>query len=639
MPGAPTRSHFLLSLIVILISLPLFATASPNPSDGKQQVGFELQLIPSDIRVGERGRLVIKVHLQPTWHVYSVIRSEDPDAPPPTQLVVKDEQFQKDGPVYETAPVSEFIPVLGMKIEYHNKQAYLYQNLQLKNGSEVGNGTLAATLTYQLCTDTICLPPETRALTVPYRVSPGEPRDAYLHADRTINPLPHKKGNDQLRDLQGKGFWPFIGLAALMGLVSLLTPCVFPMIPITVTFFSKQAEGRQSRVIKLAGLFALGIIFTYTVIGLVLSGLFGAGSAMLLATNPLVNLIIAIVFIVFALSLMGLYNISLPAGLESYFDSKARTLGGVSGVLLMGFTFTLTAFTCTVQFVGTMLIAAAQGEWIWPLLGMLVFSTVFSFPFFLLAVAPSLIKQIQGRSGAWLGRSKVVLGILELMASVKFLSNADLVWQLGILSRNSAIVIWIILLAGIVIYLTWTGIRPTLNRSPTQWIVVGIFIFLTAIVSRGWNDHSLGSLIDAVLPPTSGLHQQRAEMAPAEEIEKMVWLDSYSDALDIARKKNKPVFLEFTGYTCVNCRWMEQNVLARKDIHEKLKTDFIRVRLFTDGGENARENLNLQIDRFQTVALPFYAIITPDQTILRKQSGITLEPSDFLEFLNQKNQN
>ncbi len=639
MSGTSIWVRFLFGLAIIFISTPLFAAESQNQFDAKQQVSFAPQLNPSEIRAGEKVRLVIKVHLQPTWHIYSVIRSNDPDAPPPTRLEIKDDQMQKDGPVYETAPVSEFIQVLGMKIEYHNDQAFLYQNFQLKNGTIPAKHILTANLTYQLCTDTICLPPETTSLAVPYSVSPGEPKPAYLHADRTINPLPPKKTGNQLQDLQGKGFWAFIALAALMGLVSLLTPCVFPMIPITVTFFSKQAEGKQSRVIKLAGLFALGIIFTYTVIGLLLSGLFGAGSAMLLATNPFVNLAIAIVFIIFALSLMGLFNISLPAGLESYFDSKARTLGGVSGVLLMGFTFTLTAFTCTVQFVGAMLIAAAQGEWIWPLLGMLVFSTVFSFPFFLLAITPSLVKQIQGRSGEWLGRSKVVLGILELMASVKFLSNADLVWQMEVLSRNSAIIIWTVLLASIVAYLAWTGIRPILNRSFAQWTMVGLFLILTVAVSRGWNDRSLGSLIDAVLPPTSGLHQQTAEMASAEEIEQMVWLDSYSEALLIAKTENKPVILEFTGYTCINCRWMEQNVLARKKIHEKLKNGFIRARLFTDGGENARKNLNLQIDRFQTVALPFYAIITPDDTILKKQSGITLNPTDFLQFLNLKAEN
>ncbi|MFH2129473.1 MAG: cytochrome c biogenesis protein CcdA [bacterium] len=588
---------------------------------------------PPDVRSAEKVRLVVESRLKPGWHIYSVIRSEDPDAPPPTRLDVHTGLLTEDGPVYETPPESEFIPVLGMKIDYHSELAFFYQNLQVVRGAAPASRSLAADLTYQLCTASICLPPKTETFTVAYRIDPGEARAAFLHPDRTINTLPGKGDGNVLAEFQASGFWAFIALAALMGLVSLLTPCVFPMIPITVTYFSKQAEGKQSRVIKLATLFALGIIFTYTAVGLLLSGLFGAGSALLLASNPIINLIIGLVFILFALSLMGLFEISLPAGLESFFDRKSRSLGGMAGVLLMGFTFTLTAFTCTVQFVGTMLIAAAQGEWIWPLLGMLVFSTVFSLPFFLLAIAPSLVRQIQGRSGAWLGRSKTVLGILEMMASIKFLSNADLVWQTELLPRNTAIGIWTVLLLAIVIYLIWTGIRPVLNRSPIQWAAVAFFLSLTILVSRGWNDRSLGSLVDSVLPPASGLHQTAGETVSAEEIRQLQWLDSYSEALKLAQRDNRPLLLEFTGYTCVNCRWMEQNILARKKIHYQIRDGFIPVRLYTDGGKNAQKNLDFQIDRFQTVALPFYAILSPDGRLIRKQNGITLNPKAFEQFL------
>jgi len=500
---------------ILLLLAAVFLTLSVTASENQTPVRFEARLVPAEIRAGEKVRLAVEVELQPAWHIYSVVPSTDPDAPPPTRLETSDDLLLPDGPAYETAPVSRHIPVLGMTIDYHNHQAWFYRNLELKPAAVPGNHVLEARLTFQLCTDTICLPPASKLLKAPYRIVPGDPRPEYRYVDRTINPLPGEKASGELAEIRGQGFWPFVALAALMGFISLLTPCVFPMIPITVTFFSKQAEGSHARLIKLAGLFALGIVFTYTVVGLLLSALFGAGSALLLASNPLVNLVIAAVFIIFALSLMGLFNISLPAGVESYFDSKARSLGGVPGVLLMGFTFTLTAFTCTVQFVGTMLIAAAQGEWVWPLAGMLVFSSVFAFPFFLLAMAPGLIRRMQGSSGEWLGRSKVVLGILELMASVKFLSNADLVWQLGLLSRNTAIAVWTALLVAIAGYLSWTGIRPRLNRSVAQWVVVAGFAILAVTVSRGWNDRSLGSLIDAVLPPVGSLQQLSAEMAPS----------------------------------------------------------------------------------------------------------------------------
>ncbi|MCP4751027.1 MAG: DUF255 domain-containing protein, partial [Proteobacteria bacterium] len=267
------------------------------------------------------------------------------------------------------------------------------------------------------------------------------------------------------------------------------------------------------------------------------------------------------------------------------------------------------------------------------LLGMLVFSSVFAFPFFLLAIAPSLIKKMQGKSGAWLGRSKVVLGVLELMASVKFLSNADLVWQTGLISRNTAIIVWALMLAGIVVFLTWTSIRPKLNKSPVQWGVITIFAGLIVLLGRGLDDRSLGGLIDAVLPPPSGLHVSAVDLVSEAESKELEWLNSLEEAVQTASDKKQLIFLEFTGYTCVNCRWMEQNVLARKDVHHRLAADYVPVRLFTDGGENPAENVKLQIDQFNTVALPFYVILSPDGKPLKQFSGISRDPGQFLDFL------
>ncbi|MBU3915645.1 thioredoxin family protein, partial [bacterium] len=626
----------LITILTLFLCPPILSSASDTdeiPISSSEVIQFSAQAQPRTVRLGEIFRIAINISLKQGWHIYSVIPQENLDAPPPTKLVVKPGILVTEGPVYETRPVIEFIKSLDLTIIYHDKQAVLYQNLKLKDGVAAGSYNSEIIITFQICTDSICLPAEEKTLFVPIEVQAGNPRDEYLVAERGIGQLPEPGISDNIPGMLSNGVWAFISLAALMGLVSLLTPCVFPMIPITVSFFSKQAEGRQSRVIKLAVLFAAGIIATYTGIGLILSVIFGAGSALLLASNPYVNITIALVFIVFALSLMGLFDIKPPSGLEMYFDNKARTTGGALGVLLMGVAFTLTAFTCTVQFVGTMLIAAAQGEWIWPLLGMLVFSTVFAFPFFLLAIIPGLIKKLRGKSGAWLGRSKVVLGILELMASVKFLSNADLVWQTNLISRDTAIRIWIFLMAGIVVYLIWTGIRPKLNRSALQWSNVTVFIVLSVLLTRGLNDRSLGSLIDAVLPPTSGLHLSTDSFVSIEESKKAKWLNSFEEARKYALLENKPILLEFTGYTCVNCRWMEQNILSRKEIHRQLTDKFILARLFTDGGEDASRNLKLQIEMFKTVALPLYVILSKDGVPQRQFSGISINPEEFLDFL------
>ncbi len=607
------------------------------PDSTEELLEFQVRLEPETVRPGENFRMVVAMTLEPGWHIYSVIPMEGEDAPKPTRVVIDSELLSEDGPVYETRPVYKFEEVLDLGIYYHEERAELYQNLQLTGGAKAGEVETGIKIFYQLCTDVICLPIESRVETLRFNIEEGPPREAYQFADRSINPLPGQPGSPGLSGMLSDGFWAFLGLAALMGLVSLLTPCVFPMIPITITFFSKHAEGSQIRVIKLAVLFSAGIIFTYTGFGLLMSMVFGAGSALTIAANPVVNLIIALVFIAFALSLMGLFEITLPAGIQSYFDQKARTMGGAIGVLLMGFTFTLTAFTCTVQFVGTMLIAASRGEWIWPLIGMIVFSTVFAFPFFLLAVAPSLVKKMQGKSGAWLGRSKFVLGVLELMASVKFLSNADLVWQTNLISRNTAILIWILLLGFIVAYLVWTGLRPRIVKSIWQWGSVTAFTICLLLLAKGWNDRSLGSLIDAVLPPPSGLHLASGDYISEEEAKSVVWYDDLESATLAAAEANKPVFLEFTGYTCVNCRWMEQNVLALKEVHEILTRDFVLVKLFTDGGEMGSRNLDMQIKRFQTVALPYYVRLKADGSVHSIFSGISLQPSEFMAFLTEAN--
>ena len=627
--------------VILLIILSVFSLVFRNssaqniqlPESTKELVDFSARINPSPFRAGEEIRLIIDVDLQPGWHIYSVIPLEPEDAPRPTKIKLKEGLFSAEGPLYETRPVEDYIDVLKYSIFYHKDHAELYQNLIFTDDLSPGNHNSEVVVIYQLCTDAICLPTETRTLDIEVAIEAGSVRPEFQFTDRSINPLPEQSGVMGIKGLLSGGFWAFLGLAALMGLVSLMTPCVFPMIPITVSFFSKQAEGSQSRVIKLALLFVAGIIGSYTGFGLIMSAIFGAGSALSLAANPYVNLAIALVFIVFAFSLMGAFNINLPSGIQSYFDQKSRTLGGALGVLLMGFTFTLTAFTCTVQFVGTMLIAAAQGEWMWPVVGMLVFSTVFAFPFFLLAVAPSLVGKMQGKSGEWLGRSKFVLGVLELMASVKFLSNADLVWQTNLISRNTAILIWIGLVALIIVYLIWTGIKPKLNKSPWQWGTVLVFGGMMILLSRGWNDNSLGGLIDAVLPPPSGFHLTSDDYVSEEEAKQVVWLDNMEEAQTLAAQVNKPIFLEFTGYTCVNCRWMEQNVLALKSVHSQLKNDFILVRLFTDGGDDAKKNLNYQIDKFKTIALPYYVKLDNDSSVIAAFSGISLKPQEFIDFL------
>ena len=598
-------------------------------------VEFSARFSPVDSRAGEKNRLVIDAKIRKGWHIYSILPQGE-DAPPPTSISVEAPFLIPDGPLYESRPIAEFDRAIGMRLSYHENRALFFENYQIPAGTEAGNYSITANITYQPCNDRICLLPITESLSIDLLLHTGPPRKERLVADRTIDAIPEARISSELLHMLSGGFWEFVMLAALMGLASLLAPCVFPMIPITVSYFSHRAEGQRGAAIKLAVVFALGIVVTYTGAGILISILFGVGSALQLASNPYVNLTIAIVFIAFAFSLMGFFDISLPPAIAGYFDRQARADSGFSGVLLMGTAFTLTAFTCTVQFVGAMMIAAAQGEWIWPLVGMLIFSLVFAFPFFLLALVPGLIARFKGASGVWLVRTKVVLGFLELMASLKFFSNADLIWQTGLLSRDMAVGIWLMLLGCIVAYLSYTNLRSGRGQSRKQWAATGVFALLFALTFQGLGDRSLGSLIDATLPPAEIRFADQGEMASRAESESLVWLDSLAEAIPIAVREDKRILLEFTGYTCVNCRWMEQHILRLKSIHTLIADRYIPVRLYTDGGAHAPDNLRLQIDRFKTVALPFYAILSKDSRTIGTFSGISVDYREFAAFLSKK---
>ncbi len=627
-------NYWLINIMVIAWIFLCTINADPNEIPGIDEIiaEFYAEFSPVESRAGEKHRLVISSKIRRGWHIYSVLPQGE-DAPPPTVIEINSRFLIPDGPLYESRPITELDKVIGIRLSYHKNQALFFKNFRIPEKTASGSYTFQVEVTFQGCNERICLPPKTISLKPKLVLRSGSPRQEFLYADRSIDALADGPINRELFDMLAGGVWEFILLAALMGLAALFTPCVFPMIPITVSYFSHRAEGKQSALVKLAVIFSLGIVITYTGTGLLMSVLFGAGSALELASDPFVNLLIAIVFIVFAFSLMGFFNITLPPALANYFNQRAQTGTDVASVLLMGFVFTLTAFTCTVQFVGTMLIAASQGETLWPLIGMLVFSLVFSFPFFLLAIAPGLIKRLKGASGVWLLRTKVVLGILELMASLKFLSNVDLIWQTGWLSRDRAIIIWLILLGCVVGYLAWTNLKDRTNRSLNQWIATGLFAVLFGLTYRGLGNQSLGSLIDATLPPAGIRFVDQGEMVSQKESEELIWLDSLAEAHLIAAGEKKMILLEFTGYTCVNCRWMEQHILRLRSVHELIKAQYVPVRLYTDSGQYASEYLQMQIDRFKTVALPFYVILTHDNQVIVKFSGISLDQKEFIDFL------
>ncbi len=425
----------------------------------------------------------------------------------------------------------------------------------------------------------------------------------------------------------------FILLAAVTGALSLLTPCVFPMIPITIAYFNARRERGRAHVMRHALLFASGIVVTFTALGLGLAIVVGAAGLARFASNPWVNIAIGFAFLGFAMSLLGLYDLPLPFSNRTLnrVDASARSRsGGAAGSVLMGFAFTLASFTCTAPFVGPLLVSASRGDWQLPLVGMAVFSTVFAAPFFLLALAPRWTTALP-KAGTWLQDLKVMVGLFEVAASLKFFSNADLVWGTQAISRTAILAAWIsIALAGAT-YLAWRLIQRGHNGSRLAWLGPAAGAALALWLTSGALGKPLGE-VEAFLPPSDV-----AALAGNGADRNLVWiLNDQPLALDRAASSGKLVFIDFTGYTCTNCRWMEANMFARAEVADAL-SNFVLSRLYTDGeGEVYERQQQFQENQFGTVALPLYAIVDSEGKTVRTFSGLTRSPAEFLEFLRKR---
>ena len=423
----------------------------------------------------------------------------------------------------------------------------------------------------------------------------------------------------------------FLWLAAATGALSLLTPCVFPMIPVTMAYFNQRSGAGHKHVLRDAFLFAAGIVVTFTAIGLGLSILVGATGVARFAANPWVNIAIGMAFIAFALSLFGLYDLPLPFSnrlLNRVHASSRANSGKAAGSLLMGLGFTLASFTCTAPFIGPLLVSAARGEWQTPLAGMLVFSIIFALPFFLLALMPRWTGALP-RAGFWLRDVKIVVGLFEIAAALKFFSNADLVWGTGIISRSGMLSAWIIIALAAMAWLAYSALKRTPpRRAPLRWIPAAASAGLVLWLATGLRGQSLGE-VEAFLPPDAFI-LEAMNKGPV----RLDWIvNDHSKALNAAATSEKLVFVDFTGYTCTNCRWMESNMFSRPEVRASLSR-YVLSRLYTDGeGDVYERQQKFQEDKFGTVALPLYAIVDANGRTVRTFSGLTRSSGEFLAFL------
>jgi thiol:disulfide interchange protein DsbD len=409
------------------------------------------------------------------------------------------------------------------------------------------------------------------------------------------------------------------------------------MVPITVSYFTRHAAGSRAKAVQQAGVYMLGIILTFTALGMALALLLGATSLNRFAANPWVNIAITAIFIGFALSLFGVFDLQLPSGFVNRIDGLTRREGGSQTIatLAMGLTFTLTSFTCTAPFIGTLLVMAAGGDWAWPLVGMLAFSTVFALPFFVLALMPQWMARLP-RSGGWLNSVKVMMAFLEVAAAMKFISNVDLVWGWGIFTRDVVLATWVVL--GVLMALYVIGLFRFKHDSPVQH--VGLVRLASAILCgtvalwllTGLFGKRLGE-IEAFLPPAP---EAMVEAAADRGAGELPWImNDYEGALAKAKQEGKLLFIDFTGYTCTNCRWMEANMFTRPEVQRELRK-YVLVRLYTDGeGEVYERQQRLQQAMYQTVALPFYAVVDGTGRPVVSYPGLTRDPAQFVGFLQQ----
>jgi thiol:disulfide interchange protein DsbD len=436
----------------------------------------------------------------------------------------------------------------------------------------------------------------------------------------------------------------FLWLAATTGFLSLLTPCVFPMVPVTIAYFSAP-EDRHSSNVRRALLFGLGIIGTFTVLGLALAALFGAAGLNRFAADPWVNLTLAALFLLFAANLFDWLELRLPWRAINAVDRSAREKpkGSSLGALLMGATFTLTSVTCTAPFVGTLLVLASQGSWMMPVVGMIVYSTAFALPFVALAFAPRMVARLP-RSGQWIRSLRVLIGILEIGAAIKFVSNADLVLGWGVFTRSVVLFVWMALAIVGAAYLA-RGLKSKFTRRELQPAdelrsiggsrAAAIIPLLAALVLAGWLGSGLTGRplrqIEAFLPPSV----PSASSAVGRGTVPTWMLNDYAGALRSAQASGKLVFVDFTGYTCTNCRWMEANIFNRPDVGAELG-QFVLARLYTDGeGEMYERQQSFQEQKFGTVALPLYAVVDSEGKVRATFTGLTRDPAEFIAFLHR----
>ena len=516
---------------------------------------------------------------------------------------------------------------------------------------------IKAIIEWQACREGACSAPEEQEINITL------PATAELNSDANTTTT------GSIRDAQSsKSLWSTILEAILWGFVALLTPCVFPMVPMTVSFFLKKS-GDKTKGRFMAMMYGLSIVALYTIpiaIIILITYFAGGDSGIVfifnwLATHWIPNLLFFIIFMIFAASFFGAFEIVMPTSLVNKADAKSEK-GGLFGVFFMALTLVLVSFSCTGPIVGTILIKSTQGE-IWePIITMLAFSAAFALPFTIFAFVPSLLKNLP-KSGGWLNSVKVVLGFLELALGLKFLSVADQIYGWGILDREVYLALWIVIFTLLGFYLL--GKIRFANDSPAGHLTVTrlilsiiVFSFVVYMIPGMWGAPL--KAISGYLPPIesqdfviSSNSVARDGAAKSSTISNSNKVYNFKEALRLSEQSGKPIFLDFTGKACVNCREMEARVLSNSRVQQILSENYIVLELYgdtrnplpesewvkTSGGTllktDGKVNSNLLLERYGVNAMPYYLLLDSKGNPLTAPRGYNLNVEEFIAYLQQ----
>jgi thiol:disulfide interchange protein DsbD len=728
----PILGTFLAGLLLISAA-PSFADA-PQPKKKDSRTLFRpktaeltASVEPAEAKPGDTVTFKVTAKLKPGYHIYKY--SDKPRGQEVGPVYTTFDFFDTAGLKPEGDWQASREPIKHKEpnfpdlefVEYYEDEVTWSIKLKVPEGTEPGKKALHCQAGYMICNDKSCsnpghwtLPeavltvlsagtastaqPAAKATTV--TPPPTTPPAAAAAPSSTASPSPRTEpvertaapesraastppaasggsapeGQSEIAQTAAKGLIPFLLASAIGGLFALVMPCVWPMVPITVNFFVKQGHGKSGRAktTGLAVVYCLSIIGVFTAVGVLVSFFFSASALQNLANTWWLNLIVAALFVAFGLSLLGLFEIRLPSFLLNA-SAQGESRGGVIGVVFMALTLTITSFTCTFPVVGGLLVMAAKGDFLYPILGLATFATVLALPFFLLALSPSLISKMP-RSGDWMNAVKVVGGLVEIGAALKFLNTAELAFVTPEDAWFNAPVVltcWIALSLVCGLYLL--GLFRTdhdhdeVKVGPGRLIFgamfLGLALFLIpALFGRAPQSQVWNRLIVGLLPPdissliapanqgtgdTGETKATSTDPAQAERQQKsvhgVVWGMSLDQARERAAAEKKPILIDFTGVNCPNCRQMESGVFPRPEIVSLLKrfvtvqlyTDFVPIRSITDDQRKARAEINQDLEaKLGETTNPFYVAMAPGGDVIATIGGYN-EPKVFADFLQR----